>query len=75
MYSCSHDSVKDIAQAQKWLRNCGSSIQVTGLFTIGMTTALCKFQRDRKMQVTGVLDDNTWKCLNKENTWFRRIFK
>lgn len=70
-----HNSEKEITQAQKWLKNCGSSIQVNGVFTIGMTTAICKFQRDRKMPVTGVLDDETWHQLKKENSWFRKIFK
>ena len=69
-----HNSEKHIKKAQKWLRNLGSSIKVTGRFTIGMTTALCKFQREHKIPITGILDDNTWALLKRENTLWRKLF-
>ena len=75
MKNSKHLSEKDITKAQQWLSNLGSSIKVTGRFTIGMTTALCKFQRDRKILVTGELDNLTWNSLKKENSWIKKIFK
>lgn len=70
-----HESEKDIRKAQQWLQNLGSSIKVTGRFTIGMMTALCKFQRDHKLTVTGVLDDDTWRELKHRNSWWRKLFR
>lgn len=74
-YTEKHYSDKDIAKAQQWLRNEGSSIKVTGKFTIGMTTVLYKFQRDNGLELTGELDKATWKLLKKKNSWFRKLFK
>lgn len=64
---------KKIAKAQKWLRNEGSNIKVTGKFTIGMTTVLCKFQRENKLPVTGTLDKDTWRLLKKKNPWYKNL--
>ena len=57
---------KRIKMAQKLLRENGSSIKVTGKFSIGMSTALCKYQRDNGLEVTGELDKDTWKSLTKK---------
>lgn len=64
---------EDILQAQKWLRNLGSKIKVTGDFTIGMTTAICSFQRKHGLDITGELDGPTWDALRKENGFWRRL--
>ncbi len=72
-YTEKNISDKKIAKAQKWLKNLGSSIKVTGRFTIGMTTALYKFQREHNLPITGELDRQTWRALRKENSWFYRI--
>ena len=70
-----HTSSKDVAKAQKWMKNLGSSITVNGKFTIGMTNAICTFQRKNKLPITGILDDATWKKLKSANAWYRKLFK
>ena len=69
-----HTSEKDILKAQKILREKGSSIKVTGKYTIGMKTVLFKYQRENGLPVTGELDDVTWKKLKSENSLFKRLF-
>ena len=70
-----HITEKDILKAQKWLRNLGSSIKLTGKMSIGMETALCTFQRKNLLPITGKLDDITWKALKKANPWWKQLFK
>lgn len=70
-----HTTEKDILKAQKWLRNLGSSIKLTGKMSIGMETALCTFQRKNLLPITGKLDDITWKALKKANPWWKQLFK
>ena len=59
-------SEKNVLKAQKWLQNTGSSIKLNGRFTIGMTTALCSYQRKKGLPTTGELDKVTWKTLKKD---------
>ena len=68
-----HDSEKDITKAQEWLRNCGSSIKVTGKYTIGMKTAILKFQKDNRLEQTGILDNKTWAKLKIKNSVIRKL--
>lgn len=70
-----HTTEKDILKAQKWLRNLGSSIKLTGKMSIGMETALCTFQRKNLLPITGKLDKITWKALKKANPWWKQLFK
>lgn len=70
-----HTTEKDILKAQKWLRNLGSSIKLTGKMSIGMETALCTFQRKNLLPITGKLDGITWKALKKANPWWKQLFK
>lgn len=70
-----HTTEKDILKAQKWLRNLGSSIKLTGKMSIGMETALCTFQRKNLLPITGKLDEITWKALKKANPWWKQLFK
>lgn len=70
-----HTTEKDILKAQKWLRNLGSSIKLTGKMSIGMETALCTFQRKNLLPITGKLDTITWTALKKANPWWKQLFK
>ena len=68
-----YTSEKDIMQAQKWLQAFGSTVKVTGKMTIGMTTALCTFQRKNNLPTTGELDKETWNALKKANSWWTKL--
>lgn len=70
-----HTTEKDILKAQKWLRNLGSSVKLTGKMSIGMSTAICTFQRKHLLPITGELDKITWKELKKANPWWKQLFK
>ncbi len=67
-------SEKTIRKAQKWLQGVGSKVQINGLWTIGMQTAVVCFQRRNDLPVTGDLDKTTWKLLKKQNSWWWRLF-
>lgn len=51
---------KSIEEAQKLLQKAGSTIKVSGLFTIGMVSAVKRFQKNHNLPVTGVIDKKTW---------------
>lgn len=68
-----HNSEKDIKKAQKWLGILGSKVKVTGKWTIGMTTAVCSFQRKNKLTPTGELDPVTWVTLKRKIPWWKRF--
>ncbi|MCR4649213.1 MAG: peptidoglycan-binding protein [Lachnospiraceae bacterium] len=68
-----HNTEKDITKAQKWLHNLGSKVKVNGKMTIGMATAIYAFQNRYKLEPTGELDENTWKALKKENSWWKNL--
>lgn len=70
-----HTTEKDILQAQKWLKNLGSKVQVNGKWSIGMKTAVYSFQRKYDLPVTGELDKATWKRLKKENSFWKRLIR
>lgn len=68
-----HTSEKDIRKAQKWLRALGSSVQVNGQMTFGLSRAIYYFQKKNDLPTTGELDKATWKKLKQENSWFKTI--
>ena len=53
------DKGKAVSDAQKLLKKFGSTIKVTGEFTIGMLSAVKAFQKKNKLPVTGVIDKKT----------------
>jgi len=55
-----------ILKAQQMLRKLGSAVQVTGVWSIGMKSAIRSFQKKYGLEITGELDKKTWKKLNKE---------
>ena len=67
-----HKTEKDIKRAQKWLRNLGSKVKVTGSWSIGMTNAICSFQNKNNLKATGELDSATWASLKKKIPWWKR---
>ena len=57
------DKNKDVEKAQQMLQKVGSTIKVTGEFTIGMTSAVKAFQKKNGLKVTGIIDKKTWDAL------------
>ena len=57
------DKGANVEKAQEMLQAAGSKIQVNGLFTIGMTTAVKCFQRKNLLKETGIIDSKTWEKL------------
>ena len=70
-----HNTEKDICKAQKWLQSLGSSVKITGKWSIGMKTAVCTFQRKHNLPITGELDKITWKALKKENSGWKNFIR
>ena len=56
---------KDVEKVQKILQKSGSSVKVTGVFSIGTVSAVRAFQKKKLLPVTGVVDTDTWAALNK----------
>ena len=52
-----------VKEAQQLLRKAGSTIKVTGFFSIGMYAAVKAFQKRNGLKVTGEIDSATWKKL------------
>ena len=48
-----------VLKYQKLLQKTGSTIKATGIFTIGMVSAIKSFQKKFKLPVTGKLDVKT----------------
>lgn len=59
-----------VKEAQQLLRKAGSTIKVTGFYSIGMYAAVKAFQKRNGLKVTGEIDAMTWKKLQA-----RRIVK
>ena len=53
-----------VKEAQQLLRKAGSTIKVTGFFSIGMYAAVKAFQKRNGLKVTGEIDSATWKKLH-----------
>lgn len=65
---------KKIAKAQKMFRKLGSTVEVNGLNTIGLYSAIRSFQKKNGLAVTGELNKETWKLLRKKTCFLRKIF-
>lgn len=52
-----------VKEAQQLLRKAGSTIKVTGFYSIGMYAAVKAFQKRNGLKVTGEIDSATWKKL------------
>ena len=55
-----------ILKAQQMLKKLGSAVQITGVWSIGMKSAIRSFQKKYGLEITGELDRKTWRKLNKE---------
>lgn len=54
------DKGANVTKVQKLLQKTGSTIKVTGVFNIGMVSAVRAFQKKNGLKVTGVLDSKTF---------------
>lgn len=68
------DRGRKVRIAQMCLQKAGSNIEVNGYYSIGMISAVSKYQKDHNIEPTGKIDKKTWKVLRKEIPWFIRIF-
>ena len=55
-----NDKGPAVLKAQKLLQKHGSTIKATGVFTIGMLSAVRAFQKKNGLKVTGVIDAKTF---------------
>lgn len=53
-----------VEKAQIQLAKAGSAIKPSGVYTIGMTSAVKAFQKKNGLKVTGVIDQKTWATLS-----------
>lgn len=67
------DEGVDVLEAQGLLRSAGSSIALTGKYTVAMVSAVRSFQKKNGLDPTGKVDSKTMKALKKQNSWFRRF--
>ena len=51
---------KEVKECQKALKQAGSTIQITGKFTIGMVSAVKSFQKKHGLKITGAIDAKTF---------------
>ena len=54
------DKGANVKQAQEMLHKLGSTIKVTGEFTVGMMSAIRSFQKKNGLATTGKMDKKTW---------------
>ncbi len=54
------DKGPNVKKAQEMLHKVGSTIKVTGEFTIGMMSAIRSFQKKNGLAVTGIINKKTW---------------
>lgn len=52
-----------ILEAQIMLAKLGSTVKPTGMFTIGMLSAVKAFQKKNDLAVTGIINQKTWNLL------------
>lgn len=55
-----HDGSKEVLDAQKMLATLGSTVQATGVYSIGTMSAVRSFQKKNGLDVTGIIDKKTW---------------
>lgn len=60
------DACPNVKKAQELLQKKGSTIKVTGRYTIGMVSAVKAFQKKNGLKVTGAIDQATWDKLNEK---------
>lgn len=53
-----------VLEVQKLLQKAGSAIKPTGVFSIGMRSAVCAFQKKNGLAVTGEVDKKTFEKLS-----------
>ena len=58
-----NDKGPQVKEAQELLKKAGSTIKVTGVYTIGMYSAVKAFQKKNGLKPTGSIDAMTWKKL------------
>ena len=58
-----NDSGAKVKEAHELLKKAGSSIKVTGVFSIGTLSAVRAFQKKNGLKVTGKIDSATMKKL------------
>ena len=51
-----NDKGPEVLKAQKYLQKAGSTIKLSGVFTIGMVAAVKAFQKKNSLKPTGVID-------------------
>ena len=55
-----NDEGNDVLTAQGMLAKTGSKIKESGIYSIGMVTAVKTFQKKNGLAVTGKIDQKTW---------------
>ena len=58
-----NDKGPKVREAQELLKKAGSTIKVTGVFSIGMYSAVKAFQKKQGLKATGAIDEGTLKVL------------
>ena len=65
----------EVKKAQEMLAKTGSKIKISGVFTIGMVSAVKKFQKNHNLAVTGIINKKTWDALELATKAVRRTVK
>ena len=63
-----NDKGTDVKLAQQMLAKLGSTIKPSGIYSIGMVSAVKSFQKKNGLKVTGVIDTKTWDKLKELTT-------
>lgn len=69
------DEGVDVLEVQGLLREVGSSIALTGQYSVAMISAVRSFQKKNGLEVTGKVDKTTYKLLKKQNSWLKKFFR
>ena len=59
-----NDKGPKVLEVQKFLVKAGSSIKLTGVYTIGMMSAVRSFQKKNGLKPTGIVDLRTYEKLS-----------
>lgn len=59
-----NDKGPKVLEVQKFLVKAGSSIKLTGVYTIGMVSAVRSFQKKNGLKPTGMVDLKTYEKLS-----------
>ena len=63
-----NDKGTDVKIAQQMLAKLGSTIKPSGIYSIGMVSAVKSFQKKNGLKITGVIDTKTWDKLKELTT-------